>query len=1245
MKFSFRRLVLFFSLFLLILMVLKTQSPLNPRFKRQAVKTTIGTREDPDGRAKWEHLRLQDPKTGKIPTNIRREELEFARTLPTRPSRLSTSQSSSHHTNQSLVFSWKRRGPFNVGGRTRALALDVNDENIVLAGGVSGGLWRSPDGGVSWTKLTFYNDLHSVTAIAQDTCAGKTNCWYYGTGEYCGNSASGGGSAEYFGDGIFKSTDNGFTWHQLEATKDNPDFKYVWNIVTNSTNESEDEILAATYHGIFRSIDGGETWTVVLGGQSPYSNYTDIAISPTGVLYATLSSQGSQKGIWRSADGVSWELLTPMNWPAVYKRVVIGIAPSNENTVYFLAETPGSGLNNHSLWKYTRQSSSGFGTTGQWTNRSANLPAYGGYVGDFESQGSYDLIVKVKPDNENVVFIGGTNLYRSIDGFASRSKTTWIGGYSTANNASIYYNHHPDQHALVFLPSNPNILLSGHDGGLSKTTNNLAGTVNWTSLNNGYFTTQFYTIALDHSTSGNPIIIGGMQDNGTWFANADDDSVEWIDIFSGDGSYCSIASNRSSYYVSAQYAIIYRMLLDENGHLSRWTRVDPTGGSGYLFVNPFVLDPNNTNRMYLAGGYRLWRNDDLTRIPYYSNSTTTVNWTSLNNTASPGGRITALAISTTPVNIIYYGTSNGRIFRLNNAHLNYSNPIDIWSGKGLPEYAYVSCLAVDPSDANRVLLIFSNYHVPSLFYTEDGGTTWSDVSGNLEVNPDGSGPGPSTRWAEILPFNGTTYYLLGTSTGLYSTTDINGAATEWIQEGAQNIGNVVVDMIDTRLNDGMIVVGTHGNGVFSAEFTQSIDPLKPPSDLTAVVSGDTVELNWKAPELHQLSSSSNSGGSARSQIQSQSTYSFSAPFNPVEIPKNLKGYHIYRSTLSPVQIISGNKIGTVAADQTGYQDTDVLAPATYYYAVTAVYNQGESAPSNEVAASVENATNTCTEELKFDDNHFELLYGLNAPGILANGPFVPSNYPARLIAARFVAGDSTGADSVNIKIYIDPTGSAMQPAPALLVKTVGPFKIEANGQWQEVALNISLPHGSHFFLGVEQRTGEPCGLGFDLNAPVGNAFFAFNNEAFNTFRSAGVFALRAIVEMRQPAENETQSTGEFQQTATFESTDIKILNKNNRPEFTEWNGAALPTAFSLSQNYPNPFNPSTSIRFALPEATYVKITVYSVLGEKIKTLIHSLLPAGNHSIQFQAENISSGVYFYVMETPRFKAMNKMLVIK
>ncbi len=833
------------ALILVILagVLIKNAKPdMNPQTKAKAASVRIP--DDPQGRATFETRRLINPKTGRIPDRMREKELAFARTLPT----VNTLERAAKQSGMN-AYTWNSRGPWNLGGRTRALGVDVRNSSILLAGGVSGGMWRTTNGGSTWAKTTQSLQLHSVSCLAQDTRSGKQDTWYYGTGEWRGNSASGeGGYASYSGNGLFKSTNNGQSWTLLSSTAtDDPETSwlndYVWNVCTDPSNAAQDEVYYVFAGVVCRSTSGGSSFDWVLGYPSTYfSTYCDVAITSTGVVYATMSSydntgkyNSDSKGIWRSTDGITWTNITPAGFPSQYRRFVIGIAPSNENVVYFLGETPGTGALEHGFWKYTYVSGDGSGAGGTWEDRSANLPALGGDVGDFDSQSSYDLICKVKPDNPSVVFFGATNLYRTTDGLATGgiypanpgANNAWIGGYSVANNVSITENHFVDQHAIAFKPGDPNTLYSGNDGGVFKTANDLAYPIAWETLNHGYLTTQFYTVAIDPATTGDPDIIGGMQDNGSYFVQSTSAVSAWTQNLSGDGCYCAISNGGLYWYSSWQYGGIYRDDWDASGSYQGFTRVDPTGASNYLFVAPFALDPNNSNRMYLVEDKGLWRNSDLTAIPRWSNSTTAVNWTKLTNSWRTN-TVSAVGISTTPANRVYYGDENGGVFRLDNAHTGNPAPVTITGSNPAWPAAYVTCIAVDSHNGDNAIVVFSNYEVPSLWYTTNGGTSWTDVSGNLEndASYSGTNDGPSCRWADILYVSGHPVYFVGTSTGLYSTLSLNGSSTVWAQESPTSIGNVVVDMVKSRESDGLVVAATHGYGIFSSTISTGVQKIE-----------------------------------------------------------------------------------------------------------------------------------------------------------------------------------------------------------------------------------------------------------------------------------------------------------------------------------------------------------------------------------------------------------------------------------
>ncbi len=768
-------------------------------------------KDDPIKRALYEYNLLKNPYTNKIPDNIRAKELEFVSRIRKKSLK---------------ATSWSHRGPFNVGGRTRALAIDINNEDIILAGGVSGGMWRSTDGGVSWVKTTGSAELHSVTSIVQDTTSGNTNTWYYTTGEYSGNSAGETG-APFRGDGLYKSTDNGITWTKIASTSTgNPqtydsNFNYCWTVKINPVNN---DVYVATYGKIYSSSNGGTDWTeAISGGVTDVAGFSDIEISESGVLYATFSNNDENEGVLRSTDGVNWVNITPVGFPTSFRRIVLDIAPSNENVVYFLANSPGAGQNDHVFWKYTYISGDGTGVGGNWEERTVNLPNEGEYTGDFDSQGSYDLLVQVKPDDENFVVIGGVNLNRSTDGFSTSTNNGWIGGYTASNNSyGTYRNHHPDQHSFVFLHSDPKIVFSGNDGGVQKCMDVTASEsetalVSWTSLNNGYLTTQSYAIAIDQENFYSNHLMSGFQDNGTWGTTLENSTANWFEEGSGDGCFCEYGEFGFSRYPSVQNGKIYRNVYNESGNVG-WTRVDPNGASGQLFVNPFILDKNNSNVMYYCGGNKIWRNSNLTEIPLSSSSPATKNWVALEN-SSVSGTITALAVSKEPSDVLVYGTSNGEIFKIENARTGDPTPTNI-TGSNFPN-GNIGSLLINPNNAMEMFAVFTNYEVISVWRTTDGGTSWESISGNLEENVDGTGNGPSVRWIEMLKMQGEDpIYFVGTSTGLYSTTTLSGNSTAWVQEGADIIGNVVVTMVRTR-DDGIVAVGTHGNGIYSTTYSSS----------------------------------------------------------------------------------------------------------------------------------------------------------------------------------------------------------------------------------------------------------------------------------------------------------------------------------------------------------------------------------------------------------------------------------------
>ena len=797
---------------------------INPK-KDSDQKVVAFTSDNPAERVVWERMRLADPATGAIPINIRKKERVFAKTLP-KSSTLSKAN-------------WVHRGPYNVGGRTRALAIDVLDENTLFAGGASGGMFRSTDGGQNWSMTTDPNQLHNVTCVSQDRRTGKENIWYFGSGELTGSSASG-GEAYYGGNGIYKSVDGGLSWDSLAVTATNTNgfdsnFDFIWNIETDPSNDTLDVVYAATYGAIYRSEDGGDSWIKELGVSSSASYYNNVEVTSTGVVYATLSSDGLDRGIWRSVDGKNWDNITDSLFPPIYGRIAIGINPTNEDQVYFLAaETDNYGqhtdvfFNGHtwtSLWKYNANDSS-------WIDLSLNIPANQATSFDnFNAQGGYDLLVKVHPSDPNTVYIGGTNLWRSTDGFTSPDNTMIIGGYFIGSvegdgNWGVYENHHPDQHDLLFLPSDNDIILSATDGGVFKSYDTFSDTVEWSSLNNGYYTTQLYAVSISRNADSD-VMHGGFQDNGNFINFSANPTSHWNMPFNGDGAFGGIADNEEDFYLTIQRGVMYKMKLDNNAERLAFNRMDPASvdSTHYMFINPMIMD-KNSDILYMAARNKLWRNNDIANIPYNnSHAKNDFGWEIFSDTIfNPNSNITAIATSTMPANVVYLGTKFKKIYRIDDAHIGDPEIVEL-SSPLVAANSYVYDIAVNPNDADEVMVVYSNYSCYSLFHSIDGGQNWDKVAGNLEQNNSGSGNGPSCRSAEIIPLGNSTLYMVGTSVGLFATSNLDDINTVWKQVGDNEIGAVVCEYLTYRPNDGLLVVATHGNGIYQTNLDSIGDVL------------------------------------------------------------------------------------------------------------------------------------------------------------------------------------------------------------------------------------------------------------------------------------------------------------------------------------------------------------------------------------------------------------------------------------
>lgn len=859
-------------------------------------------------KARWqyEYDLLKDPGTGRIPATVRQEEWKLAKTLPSKEYISGSGIQGADNLNNYIAA-----GPDSVGGRTRGLAYDVRfngtTNRVILSGSVSGGIFRSVDAGANWIRVSPENDIHNLSSIVQDPRPGFQDIWYAGGGEPVGNSTSEDG-APYLSQGIWKSTNNGATWSRLplQVTDvngstlgagtlevfDNP-FDFVHKIIVNPTNG---HIYVAAHRRLVRSTDGGASWNVVFAGVKPAGSSTgqmDIACSSTGLLYLGINGgfrDTELRGVWRSTTGNlnSWTRIaggrtlgvdsvagwrgnsydivsinpqpTPADTTFDSKRILVAIAPSNENIIYVAYE---NGLSQDGDDPQPEADLFHLNTTGgtnTWSNRSANMPDFEGQmdgVDPLELQDGYNFMIAIKPNDPNTVFIGGTNLFRSTNGFATSDATAWIGGYSQdfATGLKLYPGSHADMHHLVWIPNNNNQnpaflrAMCANDGGLQVTDNIMAtGAVNpvpWTYIRN-YQTLQYFHIGISPEPNSNHFI-GGSQDNGTQ-VRLDGDNNH-IRIISGDGGAASIGRltpTAFTLYGTSQLGSLYRYRHVNNG----FQEITPTGltaspGSGGFgdFVTYFKMNQDNPEQLYYVNFNRLFRTDSATAVSSSGWQELTGIRANVNPTNPTQG--TNISIRTLepsmgpylPSHVLYIGTSNGKVFRLNdprNAPLNSSaadiTPPELEQLRTQGAPVNVNDIAVNPNNDEEIMVIVSNYSVTvnntvrndiNIWWTNNAkasAPTWRKAEGNLTL--------PSIRSCMIVTKkegnNSVTEYYVGTSVGLYSAVNIGstlqqGGTVNWVREGGNVLNYAVITSLDYRPEDNVLAVGTHGNGLYYAQ--------------------------------------------------------------------------------------------------------------------------------------------------------------------------------------------------------------------------------------------------------------------------------------------------------------------------------------------------------------------------------------------------------------------------------------------
>lgn len=869
---------------------------------------------------------------------------------------------------------WIERGPNNVGGRVRAVMFDPNDATgkTVFAGGVSGGLWKNTDitnSNTQWSLVSLPDNL-SVSSISYDP--NNTNIFYVGTGEsYVGGDVN--------GDGLWKSTDGGNTWTNvfggitgptvfeseaivsinspgaiagdypcypttafgpvltsvlntdIELVSDTNPLGCNANPITNSVSgkialirrgncafvekilnaqnagavavimmnniagtpipmggtdagitipsvmisKEDGDILeaavlagtvngslingvgsftgllipgqqhindvvvknnggvseiyvaaadgyygsanaltfmGATDFGLYKSTNGGASWVklslpLTSGGYDTCPN--DIEIGADGRIWVSTTNsfvfgEGGGRVFMSNDGGVSFTLMHTVTGNGGGQRVELEASATNPNKLYVLSELGQANSNSPTIECKIELTTNGFATA----PTVVSLPSDGtdsristyGFTG---AQAFYDLMIESNPSNDNEVYVGGLNLYKSTN-----SGSSWV-AISQWNGGNFL---HSDQHGMAFNPFNNNQAIFGNDGGVYfcsslSSANNRSSNI--PARNNGLNITQFYSVGVAPTSAVSGLSSGdyfaaGAQDNGTqYFENVNAGVNGSVRSQGGDGAFTMMDQGSDKYYISNYVhngSVNYRLMVSP--FTVRALSDDTLNDENGAFIAPMVLD---SNLDVLYSDYSSGTNYSIRR--YKNIKSGAVNRTTITD-ALLTSRPTAFAVSpytTTKTNLLI-GTVLGKLIRVTGIHNNIPNPV--WTDITGPSFVgSVSDIEYGQTE-NDIFVTMHNYNVVSVWYSADGGATWSNKEGNLPDMP--------VKCILQNPLN-LDEVIIGTELGVWYTNNFSAAFPTWNQS-YNGMSNVKVTDLDLR-NDNVVYAATYGRGIFSGQFT------------------------------------------------------------------------------------------------------------------------------------------------------------------------------------------------------------------------------------------------------------------------------------------------------------------------------------------------------------------------------------------------------------------------------------------
>ncbi|MET0624294.1 MAG: HYR domain-containing protein [Pyrinomonadaceae bacterium] len=726
-------------------------------------------------------------------------------------------------------------GSVPVSGRTIAIAVHPTDPDTVYVGTAQGGLYKSTNGGTNWTPL-FDFDLETLAIGAITIDPVDSNTVYVGTGEpnQSADSFAGRGlyiirnanSAAPVLTGPFRLNGAGqdvFTGRSIGRVMVSPsDTNVVFvTTVTGSGGNPNTTPAGAPNRGLYRSTNAQSAnptfeQVQVTGVPSPNDrSMIDIQLDPVNpnLLLVTVIGVSGDGGVYRTANALAavpafTRTLTLPNGTGFRAELTATNNPTAGTTFYAatgeLNPAVCTGAN------ATRGGSLRRSTDGGLT-WSATLSGSAGFCG---GQCFYDIAVGVTPDNQTIHLAGaarsGTAGLCNIDVM----KRSTNGGASFVRNDNTL---HADSHAIAIAPSNPNVVYTGNDGGIWRSTNN--GTT-WNSLNNSEFSaTQFQSLALHPFDKF--FSIGGTQDNGTNCLAPD--GVTWVNCRGGDGGYAQIDQNAFDTTNVTMYHTFFNQTNSQIGFeratntTFNWTSVRGcTGtvsnngigcGNAVLFYAPMELGPGNPQTIYF-GTDRLYRSTNRGDTMTLASQGPLVPVS-----ATQGVVLTAIGISPQDDNVRIVGLRNGQVFAtttgsatltdVTGANFPAPNPAD-------PARKSIGRAVIDPNNKFTAYVTFTSFGVPDgqhIFKTtnlNDPSPVWTPAGNGI--------PDVPVSALVVDPQDSSSIYA-GTDIGVYHSSD-GGANWEPFGTGLPRVAVFDAEISNVQR---ILRIATHGRGLYDAD--------------------------------------------------------------------------------------------------------------------------------------------------------------------------------------------------------------------------------------------------------------------------------------------------------------------------------------------------------------------------------------------------------------------------------------------